>query len=773
MNTKMLRAMCIGASIAAAVALSACAGSSHKNRADMAESELDALQEAFGENELTADAITALRNMIAALMGRAHITPEDLQALRDQVAMLEGRADITPEDIQALRDEVAMLMGRADITPQDLQALRDQVAMLMGRADITPADLQALRDEVAMLMGRADITPEDLQALRDEVAMLEGRADITPEDIQALHDEIAVLARQMEPEKLIGVSLPVGLFRSAAAPIHATDPQDTLATLLPDAQNRFAPLSSTMQRNFGNPQSSELVDSTYITSISSDGNNGFRVTYVVDGQERMVHFEEADYDSQDVGFTKDVDGIAHALYARTDAFEGPDKNQGSSEFEYFDANLVFVSSPSRRIFTTYGARTEAANLPAGTADYLGRMESYNHDRNSPDNALRIRVRGDLALNADFDASTLEGQIDRIRVRAADEAEYSTLPGTTRFAIEDGRIIDGQFAAALTGEDSNADADLDETVRGYEGDILGEFYGPSAEEVGGVLNAESEAHDRVMHGWFGGKQRGTLDPRIPAGNLSILSALLDWDENTETVRPSDTQVTAVESDGAAGLYVTYSVDGAEHSIHLPRSDFDERNAWYLTRVDNRHYYVWNLDGSFTEDDEEFSYFNVNGWFESNDAWPPSDVTRGYIVYGTPTETLPATGTAEYAGQIYAEAFATEEEEFGESRIRIRSDSLALTADFGQSTVGGTIDDIEVTAPGESDYGVADGQFTFQNGRIADGRLTADLSGSQDLATYDIDVNGQFFGPAAAEVGGELRGANSAEGTVVQGWFGAKQ
>ena len=157
-----------------------------------------------------------------------------------------------------------------------------------------------------MLMGRADITPEDLQALRDEVAMLEGRADITPEDIQALHDEIAVLARQMEPEKLIGVSLPVGLFRSAAAPIHATDPQDTLATLLPDAQNRFAPLSSTMQRNFGNPQSSELVDSTYITSISSDGNNGFRVTYVVDGQERMVHFEEADYDSQDVGFTKDV-----------------------------------------------------------------------------------------------------------------------------------------------------------------------------------------------------------------------------------------------------------------------------------------------------------------------------------------------------------------------------------------------------------------------------------------------------------------------------------
>ena len=422
------------------------------------------------------------------------------------------------------------------------------------------------------------------------------------------------------------------------------------------------------------------------------------------------------------------DGIEHALYARTDAFEGPDKNQGSSEFEYFDANLVFVSSPSRRIFTTYGARTEAANLPAGTADYLGRMESYNHDRNSPDNALRIRVRGDLALNADFDASTLEGQIDRIRVRAADEDEYRTLPDTTRFAIENGRIIDGQFAAALTGMDSNPTASLDDTVRGYEGDVLGEFYGPSAEEVGGVLNAESEAHDRVVNGWFGGTQFA-LNPRIPAGNLSILSALLDWDENTETMRPSDTQVTAVESDGAAGLRMSYSVGGTEHTVHLSASDYDEGNEWYFKSDRGRAYYLWNMDGSLTVDDEEFSYFNVNGWYEGNDDWPPSDLTRGYIVYGNPTETLPVAGTAEYAGRIYAEARPADGG-FG-ARTRVRSESLALTADFGQSTLGGTIDDIEIRGPeDDSSYEDANGQFTIQNGSITNGRIAADLSGSQD-------------------------------------------
>ena len=37
-----------------------------------------------------------------------------------------------------------------------------------------------------------------------------------------------------------------------------------------------------------------------------------------------------------------------------------------------------------------------------------------------------------------------------------------------------------------------------------GSVLGEFYGPAAEEVGGVLNASSDAHNRVLAGYFAGK-----------------------------------------------------------------------------------------------------------------------------------------------------------------------------------------------------------------------------------------------------------------------------
>ena len=45
-------------------------------------------------------------------------------------------------------------------------------------------------------------------------------------------------------------------------------------------------------------------------------------------------------------------------------------------------------------------------------------------------------------------------------------------------------------------DTNASAPLRESVRGFEGSVLGEFYGPAAEEVGGVLNARRDEDLRV-------------------------------------------------------------------------------------------------------------------------------------------------------------------------------------------------------------------------------------------------------------------------------------
>ena len=507
-----------------------------------------------------------------------------------------------------------------------------------------------------------------------------------------------------------------------------------------------------MRRIFSEPQSSELADDVHIKSISSDGNNGFHVTYVVGGQEEMVHFEEADYDSQNESFTKDVDGIKYELASRTAAFQGPDKNQGSSEFKYLDAHLFVIDEPNSRVFATYGARTEAAGVPAGTAVYLGKMDSYNLDRNSPSNDLRIRVRGGLELTADFDASTLEGQIDRIRVRGADEAEYSILPSTTRFAIGNGRIIGGLFAAALTGVDSDTNAPLDETVRGYEGGILGEFYGPSAEEVGGVLDAESEAHDRVMHGWFGGHNTNNFNPRASMAPPRMpLSVGVDRDYSTTTTTLTDAaggSVTEIEGDGAAGFYVTYMIDGAEHRIHLGYSDFNGRE--YIEAGDPE-YGIWEATASYSA--PEFDHFNVNGWYVASRT--TRNVWRGHIVDGDVTAVLPA-GTAEYDGRMFANGWSRTDPT-GRQRI---SGDLALTADFDNHSVDGKFSGVNLQN--------TTAEILIQNGAIANSAFTAELAGQGAAAAFEGDMTGQFFGPDAAEVGGVLSAGDA--DTVYEGWFG---
>ena len=393
-----------------AAALSGCGGSSYKSRAHTAEAELQALQEALGQEELTPAAVTALRNTIATLMGRADITPADLQALRDQVAMLEGRADIAPADLQALRDQVAALTGRADIAP--------------------------------------------------------------------------------------GVPIPTGLVRSTEHPFYTEyegDDLDVLSVTVPT-------LASGIRRDY-DEQRSELANDAYIKSVGfleigladDEEKSTLLVTYVVGDEEVTVDFTDADLDpGYDSSWTKTVDGVE---------YWGWIQNYGVRVGEDRDF-LSFISGvPGYRLYATGGIRTETADLPSGTAVYEGGMRGDTHLRNDPSSG-RQSMSGSLRLTANFDERSLEGRISDIRIRPDNPRVWSDLPDTTYFVIDDGRIVDGQFTASLTGMDSNANAAMDEkTVRGYEGGVLGEFYGPSAEEVGGVLNASRD--DRVMAGAFGG------------------------------------------------------------------------------------------------------------------------------------------------------------------------------------------------------------------------------------------------------------------------------
>ena len=113
---------------------------------------------------------------------------------------------------------------------------------------------------------------------------------------------------------------------------------------------------------------------------------------------------------------------------------------------------------------------------------------------------------DLSLTANFDANTLDEIVSGIHTREQNEANSSTLTATTQFEIANGQIADAQFTVTPTGVDTNAAVALDETVRGYEGHVLGEFYGPAAEEIRGVFGASHDEDHRMMSGVFHGKKQ---------------------------------------------------------------------------------------------------------------------------------------------------------------------------------------------------------------------------------------------------------------------------
>ena len=84
-----------------------------------------------------------------------------------------------------------------------------------------------------------------------------------------------------------------------------------------------------------------------------------------------------------------------------------------------------------------------------------------------------------------------------------------MPGNS-IAISGGEFDGSRFTADWTGEDTNANSAPEDSVRGFSGKMLGEFYGPAAEEVAGVINgsrtATATTPEQQVLGFFEGREQ---------------------------------------------------------------------------------------------------------------------------------------------------------------------------------------------------------------------------------------------------------------------------
>ena len=555
----------------------------------------------------------------------------------------------------------------------------------------------------------------------------------------------------------------------------------TLAESLASANNRFTPLTVVMRNDYStDPDSASLTDGFRVTSISSDGAGGWRVTYVLGGVEGMLHFGHGDKVEGEPGSFRIQSDEGHDLWfwSRHSRHVDEGTEQRYTYLDEIGANVRFGDTRDRYMLV-FGQRTGAAGLPAGSALFTGSMYSRTQLKDNTNSSGRLDIDGPVRLTADFVSGTLEGGVTGIRFRRYDQdgnrSDWEDIPMSNRFVFENGRINGAQFMADLAGMDSGNNA-LEDTVQGFKGTVRGEFYGPAAEEIGAVVRAESTAHDRVLIGNFRGER---LNPRTFDGERVPLSVGIERDYPTSQVQLTDTAtVTAIEGDGAGGYHVTYQVDGAPQRIHLEASDYGSDPEFpylYASEGPNSPYVLFFASGSFSRI-PEFDHFNAEGWvvvaYDANG--DGENVRRGVMVYGNRTEVadLPA-GTASYQGRMFAFGNPSDSAE-SSAEFRIRG-GLTLMADFADSEVSGSIHDIETRANPTSQYVSSTDELAVSNGVITGSEFTADVAGPVSPGTVDGGMTGQFFGPAAAEVGGVMTGEYTVAGDtiVLHGFFGGEK
>ena len=319
-----------------------------------------------------------------------------------------------------------------------------------------------------------------------------------------------------------------GLARSLQPAVYAGSEADTLASLLPGGETAFSALSVALWRDYraaayGTAQPD--LGSAYVKSVSSDGAGGFRVIFVIDGRESVSHFPSRLFSADNFSGSAQDNALApYLLWSWTDSFEvdadGPaatDRTTGSSLYDYFDINGWQAGGAligNFRGFMTYGAVTRAENLPSGSATYEGRLDAEIWRADSWEWGSRSSLRGAIHLQADFAAGEIGGKIDALHIQHRVADAFQALPEGNAIDIASVPIDEARITAQWIGNDGNANAPPHETIGGFAGTLIGDFYGPRADEAGGVLSGRRAATttnpEQFLMGAFGASRSDPED-----------------------------------------------------------------------------------------------------------------------------------------------------------------------------------------------------------------------------------------------------------------------
>ena len=162
-----------------------------------------------------------------------------------------------------------------------------------------------------------------------------------------------------------------------------------------------------------------------------------------------------------------------------------------SNFDPADAAARFVRAGAM----AFGFPTPLGNMPAtGGATYLGRMDGRYSDAVAPN----LVVSGDARLDADFAGASIAGRFSNVTVDGSafrDIAITGQIVSNSNFGTAS--------VGAFTGNLATAPALAGQAGPDMTGSVDGNFFGPAAQEVGGIF--ELRGGDAVMVGGIVGRR----------------------------------------------------------------------------------------------------------------------------------------------------------------------------------------------------------------------------------------------------------------------------
>lgn len=411
----------------------------------------------------------------------------------------------------------------------------------------------------------------------------------------------------------------------------------------------------------------------------------------------------------------------------------------TAPLKYVAAGRFVTVNGSRYIYDDFifGFPTSRSALPGGMAGY--QLNLAGTLLNSTESPRPLTGQGRLAI--DFATGQLSATGD---VRNFDNFfdVYGTFNASGQLAASSSSFA-GNFS--VTGPTN------------YNGAWNGGFFGPGGEEVGARFGA-SAPNGNVMSGTLYGKRDDSVIARTtPLANLTEKTDLLGKASFVEAVdgSPPYTYGTAVRGinityDPASGDYIFKSIDpnlvgsvdttfaGSELAPADSNSDF----AAYRSADGQREARIMRFSGNGRQLQLTYSSF-ASLTLKRSDGRGGTLTNRYYIPFGSATSSaqMPRSGSATYSGLAFGKGNVS-----GIGQLADISGTVRSSVDFGTFNME-TLVNLLATDPGGIAANRQLGEYlmtSFVSGNaFSGGRLHTD---------YSYMINGNFYGPDAAELGG---------------------